>query len=162
MDSGRELNSPAIRWHFEQAHEALAAGLPLPAITAYLAAIENSIRVTLAQLKSAGYGVNVDSGATLSNALLQAAAEAGMPVEVLAFPEEKAFLETIQKRMPRAEVVSARHNICHGNILIYSTATPSTFTPADLTPLAHTVQKLADSWLARLKEFRDVKQLPVA
>jgi hypothetical protein len=160
MKSGLPLNHPALRWHFEQAREALTRGLALPAITTYLAAIENSIRVTLAQMKHAGHEVNVDSGATLSNALLQAAAEAGMPVEVLAFPEEKAFLATIRLRMPRAELVGVRHNICHGNILSYSNATSSAFAPADLIPLADTVQNLAERWVTELREFRERKQLP--
>ncbi|WP_426727369.1 hypothetical protein [Enterobacter cloacae complex sp. 288G10] len=45
---------------------------------------------------------------------------AGMPVTLLAFPEEQDLLTKIAEGAPKrpyAEIVRVRHNLCHGNIL---------------------------------------------
>ena len=56
---------------------------------------------------------------TRSNALLEGLAKAGMPVTLLAFPDEQDLLTKIADgapKLPHAEIVRVRHNLCHGNI----------------------------------------------
>lgn len=65
--------------------------------------------------------INVD---ILSNALLRKAYRAGLPVTLLAFPDEQDLLTKIADgapKLPHAEIVRTRHNLCHGNIPITST-----------------------------------------
>lgn len=64
--------------------------------------------------------VDLSDMATLSNALMRRAHMAGMPVTLLAFPEEQDLLTKIAEGAPKrpyAEIVRVRHNLCHGNIL---------------------------------------------
>nr|WP_233341278.1 hypothetical protein [Escherichia coli] len=64
--------------------------------------------------------VDLSDMATLSNALLRRAHRAGMPVTLLAFPDEQDLLTKIADgapKLPYAEIVRVRHNLCHGNIL---------------------------------------------
>lgn len=63
--------------------------------------------------------VDLSDMATLSNALMRRAHMAGMPVTLLAFPEEQDLLTKIAEGAPKrpyAEIVRVRHNLCHGNI----------------------------------------------
>lgn len=57
----------------------------------------------------------------LNHGLLRRAKAAGMPVEMLAYPDETNFLSKIgsQKVEDRVRIVRLRNNICHGNLDIF-------------------------------------------
>ncbi|MGT9857926.1 hypothetical protein ACVWPW_29810, partial [Citrobacter freundii complex sp. 2025EL-00205] len=111
---------------FDQATRATHAELWLAACTTFLNGIETSLRVTLELMESQAHSqpaatlVDLSDMATLSNALMRRAHMAGMPVTLLAFPEEQDLLTKIAEGAPKrpyAEIVRVRHNLCHGNIL---------------------------------------------
>ena len=153
MSYVRELEAAELHWHFQQAEAALAVGLYIPAIITYLAAIENSIRSTLYQLRVAGYPEDGDLGATLSNRLLRDGYQAGMPVERLALGGE-AILEGIKQNRPNVGIVSVRHNLCHGNIQPYIDRELGTFTPECLRGVSSEIETVARQWVSGLATFR--------
>ena len=106
---------------------------------------------------------DAELGATLSNSLLRAALDAGLPVETLAFPGEADFSSRIRSKQPYAEIVRVRHNLCHGNVLEWVNTSLgkdyAMFTPECLRPLTETLLKRSVEWTAALGSFRSIKGL---
>lgn len=161
----------AIDWFFEQATRATHGELWLAACTTFLNGIETSLRVTLKLKESQAYSqpqpsaplVDLSDMATLSNALMRRAHIAGMPVTLLAFPDEQDLLTKIAEgapKMPYAEIVRVRHNLCHGNILEYIITVnegmeePARIvTPESLRDLASTLSTMSKHWVAGLHRY---------
>lgn len=143
-------------WLFKQAFEALRQQLYLPACTTFITGIEASIRNTLAQLQNPVRVETVDDIAVLSNGLLRRARDCGLPIEKLAFPEERDFEAKVLTRT-HVELVRVRHNLCHGNILEYIQETDDIhpfFTPECCAELAETLHTIARNWVTSLGVFR--------
>ena len=153
-----ELQAAELHWHFEQARKAFEAELYLPSILSYLAAIENSIRITLHQLNEDKYPDNDELGTTLSNSLLRIANKAGLPIEKLAFPNEDIISDIIINK-PNVTIVNIRHNLLHGNILPYINKEYGIFTPECLRETAMELDMLSVKWVKSLSQFRRSKKL---
>lgn len=158
----------AIDWFFDQATRATHGELWIAACVTFLNGIENSLRVTLklkesqAHPQSAEPLVDLSDMATLSNALLRRAYMVGMPVTLLAFPDEdllNKIAEGAPKR-PYAEIVRVRHNLCHGNILEHIITVSDgmeeperLFTPECMQDLALTLSAIGKRWVAGLYQY---------
>ena len=144
-----------VHWLFTQALSALDSELYLPACTSFINGIEASLRITMSQIKKPCIVTELDNIPTLSNSLLLAAQNNGLPIEALAFPEESLFLDNLNSKKPNktdVEIVRIRHNLCHGNFLEY--ANPEFFTPECCRPLAHQLHDLCCEWTVQLGKFR--------
>ncbi|EES2025201.1 TPA: hypothetical protein HIT98_003899 [Escherichia coli] len=154
---------------FEQATRAIHSELWLPACTTFLNGIETSLRVAMKLKASQAHPqqptplvdlINVD---ILSNALLRKAYQAGLPVTLLAFPDEQDLLTKIADgapKLPHAEIVRTRHNLCHGNILDYINTVSDgmgepirIFTPECMRDLAQTLSAISKQWVAGLHQY---------
>ncbi|APJ79553.1 hypothetical protein [Escherichia coli] len=154
---------------FEQATRAIHRELWLPACTTFLNGIETSLRVAMKLKASQAHPqqptplvdlINVD---ILSNALLRKAYQAGLPVTLLAFPDEQDLLTKIADgapKLPHAEIVRTRHNLCHGNILDYINTVSDgmgepirIFTPECMRDLAQTLSAISKHWVAGLHQY---------
>lgn len=150
-----------VHWFFSQASEALKMGLYLPACTSFLNGIEASLRITVAQIENPKLVEELDPVKLLSNRLLKSAHDLGVPVDALAFPLEKNFMDKLQSKKPNlenVEVVRVRHNLCHGNILEYINkdfgAGQYFFTPECCRELALTLYVVSKEWAKQLGKFR--------
>ncbi|AEZ48625.1 MULTISPECIES: hypothetical protein [Enterobacteriaceae] len=159
----------AIDWFFDQATRAIHGELWLAACTTFLNGIETSLRVTMklkasqAQPQAPTPLVDLSDMATLSNALLRRAHQAGMPVTLLAFPDEQDLLTKIADgapKLPYAEIVRVRHNLCHGNILEHIITVSDgmgepvrLFTPECMRDLAQTLSAVSKVWIAGLHQY---------
>jgi len=157
------LRAAEMHWFFVQARKAAAVELWLPAVVALLTGIENSVRVTVRQMKGQDLPGDPELGATLSNALLRQAMELGLPVAKLAFPDERDFAAKLSGRTPYVEIVRARHNLCHGNVLEWVNRElgqeNAFFTPECLRPLTGILLEVASVWVVALGAFRREKGL---
>lgn len=155
---------PEVHWFFVQASQALEAELYLPACTSFLNGIEMSIRMTMTQIKSSDRRVSnsVDLGKTMGNKLLRCSKEEGLPIDALAFPGERNFLENL-KTQEDVMVVRIRHNLCHGNILEYINSELGEgrefFTPECCRELAHILYEISKKWAIELGQFRAKNRL---
>lgn len=156
MDYVKELQAAELHWHFHQASAALASNLYMPGVITFLAAIENSIRSTLYQLKNAGYPVEGELGITLSNRLLRDAHEIEMPIETLALGGED-ILMGIKRNHPHVGIVSVRHDLCHGNVQNYINRELGFFTPECLREVSIEIEQIAQRWASGLGSFRAEK-----
>ena len=150
-----------IHWLFTQALSALDHELYLPACTSFINGIEASLRITMAQIKNPTAIDELNNIPTLSNSLLLAAQKNGLPIEALAFPEERLFLNNLNSKRPNktdVEIVRIRHNLCHGNFLEYTNTALGEgnhfFTPECCRPLAHQLHDLCCEWTVQLGKFR--------
>ncbi len=159
----------AIDWFFDQATRAIHGELWLAACTTFLNGIETSLRVTMKLRASQAYPqtptplVDLSDMATLSNALLRRAHQAVMPVTLLAFPDESDLLAKIEDgapKLPYAEIVRVRHNLCHGNILEHIITVSDDlgepvrlFTPECMRVLAETMSAISKQWVAGLHQY---------
>lgn len=159
----------AIDWFFDQATRATHGELWLAACVTFLNGIENSLRVTLkleashAYPQSAAPVVDLSDMVTLSNELLRRAHMVGMPVTLLAFPDEQDLLTKIAEGAPKrpyAEIVRVRHNLCHGNILEHIITVSDgmeeperLFTPECMKDLALTMSAIGKRWIAGLHQY---------
>ena len=150
-----------VHWLFTQALSALDSELYLPACTSFINGIEASLRVTMSQIKNPCIVADLDNIPTLSNSLLLVAQNNGLPIEALAFPEEKLFLDNLKSKKPNktdVEIVRIRHNLCHGNFLEYTNTDLGEgnyfFTPECCRPLAHQLHDLCCEWTVQLGKFR--------
>lgn len=144
-----------VHWLFTQALSALDSELYLPACTSFINGIEASLRITMSQIKKPCIVTELDNIPTLSNSLLLAAQNNGLPIEALAFPEESLFSDNLNSKKPNktnVEIVRIRHNLCHGNFLEYTN--PEFFTPECCRPLAHQLHDLCCEWTVQLGKFR--------
>lgn len=155
----RTLHNAQVHWHFEEAQQALQHSLYIPAITAYLAGIENSIRISINHLHPERDFLSEDLGTVLSNSLLREAAELGLPIETLAFPNEN-ILQVITSRNPPSKLVSIRNDLNHGNINKFlfgyienDEETTLFFTPECLREPAEIIERIAKNWAAELAAF---------
>ena len=154
---------------FDQATRATHAELWLAACTTFLNGIETSLRVTLELMESQAHSqpaatlVDLSDMATLSNALMRRAHMAGMPVTLLAFPEEQDLLTKIAEGAPKrpyAEIVRVHHNLCHGNILEHIITVSDDlgepvrlFTPECMRVLAETMSAISKQWVAGMHQY---------
>src|ERR1700730_7288933 len=109
------LCAPEQHWFFSQGHDAYVHELYLPALSSLLNGIEASLRVTLHLLNKDIKQLDIRDlprYPVLSNELILKAQEAGMPVQYLAFSEEKDFLENLKSKK-HVRIVGLRHDICH-------------------------------------------------
>ena len=151
-----------VHWLFTQALSALDHELYLPACTSFINGIEASLRITMAQIKKPCIVMGLDNIPTLSNSLLLAAQNNGLPIKALAFPEENLFLKNLNSKKPNkidVEIVRIRHNLCHGNFLEYTNTELGEgnyfFTPECCRPLAHQLHDLCCEWTVQLGKFRE-------
>jgi hypothetical protein len=164
------LSASEFHWFFVQGLEALRAGLYLPGTSALLNGIEASLRVTMRQVTpdpAPGDEFALSPYKVLSNVLIATAREAGMPVEVLAFPGEADFLEklaTPKQARVDVDVVRLRNDICHGNIIPFVIKVDddigSIFTPECLREVATDLLGVTFTWAKALGDFRREKGLP--
>ncbi|MGP9545414.1 hypothetical protein ACT3QR_10485 [Psychrobacter sp. AOP7-B1-25] len=150
-----------VHWLFTQALSALDSELYLPACTSFINGIEASLRVTMSQITKPCIVTELDNIPTLSNSLLLAAQNNGLPIEALAFPKEKMFLNNLNSKKPNktdVEIVRIRNNLCHGNFLEYTNTNLGEgnhfFTPECCRPLAHQLHELSREWTVHLGKFR--------
>lgn len=150
-----------VHWFFTQGVEALKHGLYLPACASFLIGIEASLRVTQAQVENPSVVNELAPEKTLSNRLLNNARDNGLPVHLLAFPEEVDFSDKLASRKPNLiniEIVRVRHNICHGNILEHRNSALGEdnifFTPECVHDLTNIIYKISKDWVVGLGEFR--------
>jgi hypothetical protein len=152
------LSASEFHWHFYQGVEALNAKLYIPGCISLLAGIEASIRCTLFHLESPGSHYDGNLGEVLSNRLLRKAKNNGLPVELLAFPDEVSFLQKLQSKTPLARIVEIRHNLAHGNIAEYINKELALgqhfFTPECLRKDAHLLRHISVRWCRKLSAFR--------
>lgn len=150
-----------VHWFFTQGLAALKSELYLPACTSFLIGIEASLRVTQAQIENSAIVNELDPAKTLSNRLLNDAGDNGLPVHLLAFPEETDFSDKLASRKPNfrnVEIVRVRHNICHGNILEHRNSELGIddifFTPECVRDLTNNIYHISKKWVKGLGEFR--------
>lgn len=160
----------AIDSFFDQATRAIHCELWLAACTAFLNGIETSLRVTMKLKASQAHQqqpvtplVDLSDMATLSNALLRRAHQDGMPVTLLAFSDEQDLLAKIADgapKLPYAEIVRVRHNLCHGNIFEHIITVNDgigepvrIFTPECMRHLAQTLSAISKLWVAGLHQY---------
>lgn len=150
-----------VHWFFAQGLSAHKAKLYLPACSSFIIGIEASLRITQAQIESAQVVNELDPVKTLSNRLLNDASANGLPVNLLAFPNEDDFDEKLQSRRPNilnVEIVRVRHNLCHGNILEHRNENLGVdnifFTPECVRELSSSLYEISKRWAQGLGEFR--------
>ena len=158
------LCAPEQHWFFLQGHDAYVQELYLPALSSLLNGIEASLRVTLHLLNKDTEQPDIrdlSPYCVLSNKLISQAQEAGMPVQHLAFSEEKDFLEHLKSEKPSrmdVGIVRLRNNICHGNVteFINTEHGPemSFFVPELLRPVTEEVLAISADWCKELGHFR--------
>ncbi|MFT5716342.1 MAG: hypothetical protein ACI9T7_000517 [Oleiphilaceae bacterium] len=150
-----------VHWFFHQALAALKAELYLPACASFLIGIEASLRITQAQIDDPAVVEELDPMKTLSNRLIKAARDNGLPVHLLAFPDEHDFdekLATTRRNLRNIEIVRVRHDLCHGNILEHRNPDLGDdltfFTPECVRDLAEELYTVSKVWVVALGEFR--------
>lgn len=164
----RSFGGATIHWFFIQGAEAIRKQLYLPGVSCLMNGFEASLRVTITE--SHEKKLIIDSLSpyrVLSNKLIRQAQEIGMPVHLLAFPDEYDFADKLQSRKPNlvdVEIVRQRNNLCHGNIFefINSELGPRNafFTPDCLRQLARNLWQLSYGWADGVRAFRKERNLP--
>lgn len=152
------LGAAEFHWHFAQGLKSLDSEHYIPGVLSLLAGIEASIRFTLYKLNAEAFPFEGDLGPVLSNPLLRKAGDAGLPVRLLAFPDEPDFLKELGANKPGVRLVRVRNDLAHGNIQSYINRElgddNAFFTPECLRPLAHDLQVVAVRWAEGLAKFR--------
>jgi hypothetical protein len=151
-------------WFFVQGHDAYVHELYLLALSSLLNGIEATLRVTLHLLNKDTEQPdikNLSPYRVLSNKLILDAQEAGMPVQYLAFNDEKDFLEHLKSEKPSRvdiEIVRLRNNICHGNVTEFLNTElgpeNSFFSPDLLKTVTEKVLAISADWCEALGHFR--------
>ncbi|MFG0290645.1 MAG: hypothetical protein ACF8CQ_20895 [Rhodopirellula sp. JB044] len=160
----RRLHAAEFHWFFVQGVSAINNGLIVPGASSILNGIEASLRFTIAQLENTDQSEAPSPYKVLSNNLLLAASDLGMPVQDLAFPSETDFKVKLASKKPNrvdVEIVRQRNNICHGNVFEYFNRDlgPDNllFTPECLSDFADQLIVVANRWSDSLGRFRDSK-----
>ncbi len=161
------LSAAEFHWFFVQGLAALRAELYLPGVSSLLNGIEASLRVTIHQLTPDPTGGTEPSPyRVFSNVLLSGAREVGLPVEVLAFPDEHDFVDklmTSKKDRRNVEIVRIRNNMCHGNIFEFITPknaeVDAFFTPDALRGISEVLLGVSVKWAKAIGDFRRTKGL---
>ena len=150
-------------WFFIQGHDAYVNRLYVPALSSLLNGIEATLRVTLHLLSmEPGEDIrDISPYRVLSNALIENAQEAGMPVQYLAFNDEDDYFDKLSSKKPDkidVRIVRLRNNICHGNVMdfINTDLGPgnSFFTPECLKTVTEQVLAISADWCEALGQFR--------
>lgn len=132
-------------------------------MSSILAGIEASIRSTLCWLKTSEFPLKGDLGPVLSNSLLRKAHEQGLPVELLAFPEEANFIAMLATSKPQVKIVKIRNDLAHGNIQAFINRELGDdlafFTPECLRSLAYQLEDLSFEWAIGLARFRSASKV---
>lgn len=152
QDYAQWLQAAEIHWFFVQSEQAMEYGLYVPAAMGFLTGIEASIRVTMHQL--ARRGLDDEIRYYLSNLLLKRAKDEGLPVKLLAFPNETDFESKLEAKKPYTEIVRVRHNLAHGEIREYLIREFNAFTPECLRDLTQTLRDISRQWVSSLAEYR--------
>ena len=160
----RRLHAAEFHWFFVQGVAAINNGLFVPGASSILNGIEASLRFTIAELENTDHREAPSPYKVLSNNLLLAAGDLGMPVQDLAFPSETDFNAKLASEKPNlvnVEIVRQRNNICHGNVFEYFNSELGSdnlfFTPECLTDFADQLIVVANRWCDSLGRFRDAK-----
>lgn len=152
------LQAAEMHWFFVQGEQACEHDLYLPGVMSFLAGIETSIRFTMSQMDDVDIHNASDLGPTLSNPLLRRAKEAGLPIDLLAFPEERDFADKLRYKNPYVEVVRIRHDLAHGNTVQFVNTElgqgNAFLTPECFRELATTLGKICEGWTAELSRLR--------
>jgi len=156
------LCAAEFHWFFVQGVDAIMNGLYVPGVSSLLNGVEASLRMTLAQVTASEHPVTEMSPyRVLSNNLILNARDVGMPISVLALPDEADFDQKLNSQKPNrvdVEIVRYRNNICHGNILEFINRDlgeeNSFFTPVSLRSLAFILLDIAGVWAEQLGQFR--------
>ena len=150
-----------VHWFFQQGLAALKSELYLAACSSFIIGIEASLRITQSQVENPVVVEELDPVKTLSNRLLNDVRAIGLPVELLAFPEETDFEQKLVSKKPNfknVEIVRIRHNLCHGNILEHRNSELGEgnifFSPECVRDLASDLYQLSKQWALGLAEFR--------
>jgi hypothetical protein len=153
-------------WFFIQGHDAYVNELYVPALSSLLNGIEATLRVTLHMLKKEAEDDirDISPYRVLSNTLINEAKDAGLPVEYLAFNDEKDFLEKLASEKPNrvdVRIVQLRNNICHGNVMEFVNVElgpeNAFFTPECLKPVTERVLAISADWCEMLGRFKREK-----
>jgi hypothetical protein len=162
MAAFQKMNAAEFHWHFLQGIKAIDHELYIPGTISLITGIEASIRWTLFQKSNERFTLTKDPGKTLSNKLLNIANLNGLPIGLLAFPEEKNFQENLKSNKTNVQLVALRHDLCHGNIqkfintaLGYENAF---FTPECLRQTATDLTRICLNWIDGLSEYRSGMQ----
>jgi hypothetical protein len=161
------LSASEFHWFFVEGLAAIRNELYLPGVSALLNGVEASLRVTIQQVTETPPDLRALSPyRVLSNPLLLSAQKIGVPVETLAFPDERDFLSklaTAKSRRTDVEIVRLRNNICHGNILEFIEHTDDGrdhfFTPYGLRNTAAVLLGVSFDWAKALGDFRRDRKL---
>ncbi|MHA6247498.1 hypothetical protein ACXYMU_06150 [Pontibacter sp. CAU 1760] len=161
------LSAAEFHWFFVQGVDCMFNEYYVPAVSSLLNGIEASLRITITQIQNPQNEViELTPYKVLSNNLIFDAKDLGLPIEVLAFPNEKDFLTKLQTQKPNlvpVEVVRQRNNICHGNILEFVNTElgqeNSFFTPVSLRILCFELLNVSGLWAERLGEFRKTNKI---
>lgn len=153
------LSAAEMHWHFVQAIEAGDYGFWLPSAICTLAAIENSLRVSVCLIEGVNLKETNDLKSVFSNNLINKAKGLDLPVHLLAFPNEEDFEQKLPSRTNNVDIVQLRHDLCHGNILKYVNKElgedNAFFTPECLRDLMkNTLGPIAVQWAQELGAFR--------
>ena len=159
------LSAAELHWFFVQGLTAIRTELYLPGVSALLNGIEASVRVTMHQIAVDPTGQTEPTPyRVLSNPLLAAAGEAGLPIAALAFPGEESFLQKLvrpKKDREDVEIVRLRNNLCHGNIFEFvtpkSAGVDAYFTPDALGDVSSVLLGVSFDWAQALGDFRRSK-----
>lgn len=156
------LCAAEFHWFFIQGIDAIMNGLYVPGVSSILNGVEASLRMTLAQV-AAGEEIVAEMSPyrVLSNNLILNARDLGIPISLLAFPDEADFNQKLESQKPNrvdVEIVRYRNNICHGNILEFVNRELGTensfFTPVSLRSLAFILIDISGGWAEQLGQFR--------
>ena len=144
-------------WHFIQGLQALESELYIPGVLSLIAGIETSIRHTLHRIKHDHFPFEDDLGSTLSNGLLRQARDAGIPVQLLAFPDEPNFSSDLDTKTP-VRLVMMRNKLAHGNVQSFIIRELgddcALFTPECLREIAAVLEKISYTWMEGLDSYR--------
>lgn len=154
-----KLNAPSFHWHLAQGIRAVEADLYIPGVLSIIAGIEHSIRLTLYQLTGDLNPIECDDlGAYMSGgSLLNDAKQAGMPVDLLAFPDEDDFEQKVADKK-KVRLVVVRNDLAHGNVSAFINTDlgegNSFFTPECIRDVAEELVSMATAWAEGIAEFR--------
>ena len=155
------LRGAEFHWFFIQAVNALEHYLYLPAVSSLFNGIEATLRMTLQQIADPHVPQAPSPYRVLSNKLILAVNEHGMPVEKLAFAGESNFFEKLQSEKPArvdVAIVRLRNDICHGNVFEFINREPGEgnyfFTPEYLRDLVASLLETSKQWALALGKFR--------
>jgi hypothetical protein len=121
-NTGRKFSYGEVKPFFDDGFNAMSNEIYLAACLCFITGIEMTLRLPLLLRQNRGIDLGhlTDGSPLMSNGLLREAKEFGLPVELLAFPDELDFLSQI-KSNEKVKIVKLRNGICHGNLNLFVT-----------------------------------------